>query len=908
MSDDVADRLTAALAYRYTIDRELGAGGMATVYLAHDVKHDRKVAVKVLHPELAAVLGSERFVQEIKTTANLQHPHILPLFDSGEADGFLYYVMPYIEGEALRDKLNRERQLGVEEAVRTATEVADALDYAHRQDVIHRDIKPENILLHDGRPVVADFGIALAVSAAAGGRMTETGLSLGTPHYMSPEQATAEKDLSNRSDIYSLGCVLYEMLTGDPPHVGSTAQQIIMKIVTEEVAPVTSVRKSVPPNVAAAIAQSLEKLPADRFERAAKFAEALQNVHFTRPATTQAAERRRPYTAIAATAVITSAVTAVAMLAVLGTRDDSTIQRSTAIERPITFSGRAANVSIAPDGLTLAYETPAGLVTRDVRGGIGNVVSSDWQGGVGGHPRWNADGSQILFGRMLGDPEWAIWAMPRLGGTPSPVLITKFESGQPLGDFVPFPDGERILVIRVLEPATAKPWLRIYTPPSDSSVGVEVDTGAIRVWDATVSPDNQWIAYVAERIDGSAFIGTVSVGGDRRNVAVEGGQDLTKWEEISSHPNWPLFRTVNWAAGNRLYYRRHGGRGMDIYVVEVDLRTGGAASLPRAVVQGLRRGTGFDVSRDASRLAYVGGVTRAHVHMMRLEAQGTGFRVRDATLTRGTGWNVVPRISPDGRRVAFVARTFDGADILVTGHDDLSFRRLSPLSQWRAVRDMEWSSDGEQLLAHVETAGGTHRLLIIDVADGRVTDLGEIPPLPVQMAWSPDGRFALYGNQDASQYLARDLTTGTTTAHFASVGDELIHARFSPDSRYVLAQDLALSELWISPIEGGEPLSIGRIHDGLGSPTAPRVIHWSPDGRIWILDPGSRTLATMPWTGGELQEVAELPELCAHEGMMSMTMDARVLLCSVVEREADVWVIDDFDPAVTGDDRSNDGG
>ncbi len=276
-------RLRAALADRYRLERELGAGGMATVYLAYDVRHERKVAVKVLRPELAAVLGAERFLQEIKTTANLQHPHILPLFDSGEADGFLYYVMPYIQGETLRDKLNRETQLGIEEAIKITTEVADALDYAHRQNVIHRDIKPENILLHDGRPMVADFGIALAVSAAAGGRMTETGLSLGTPHYMSPEQATAEKDLTNRSDIYSLGAVLYEMLTGSPPHVGSSAQQIIMKIVTEEVAPVTRARKSVPANVAAATGKALEKLPADRFGSAATFAEALNDPAFVLP-------------------------------------------------------------------------------------------------------------------------------------------------------------------------------------------------------------------------------------------------------------------------------------------------------------------------------------------------------------------------------------------------------------------------------------------------------------------------------------------------------------------------------------------------------------------------------------------------------------------------------------------------
>src|SRR5687768_13883680 len=275
------DRLTSALAGRYRVERELGAGGMATVYLAEDLKHKRKVALKVLKPELAAVLGAERFVQEITTTAALQHPHILPLFDSGsvpaghpesvpraergdgEGPSFLYYVMPFIDGETLRAKLDRDTQLGVDEAVRIVTNVADALDYAHRRGIIHRDIKPENILLHEGRPMVADFGIALAVSAAAGGRMTETGLSLGTPHYMSPEQATAEKEISARSDVYSLASVLYETLAGQPPHLGGSAQQIIMKIVTEQPAAVTQYRKSVPPNVAAAIAKGLEKLPAD---------------------------------------------------------------------------------------------------------------------------------------------------------------------------------------------------------------------------------------------------------------------------------------------------------------------------------------------------------------------------------------------------------------------------------------------------------------------------------------------------------------------------------------------------------------------------------------------------------------------------------------------------------------------
>jgi Tol biopolymer transport system component/tRNA A-37 threonylcarbamoyl transferase component Bud32 len=274
--NDLIASLRQSLADRYTIDRELGQGGMATVFLAHDIKHDRRVALKVLKPELAAVLGADRFVVEIKTTASLQHPHILPLFDSGTADGFLFYVMPFIEGETLRSKLDRETQFGVEEAIRITCEIADALDYAHRHGVIHRDIKPENILLHDGRPMVADFGIALALSAAAGGRMTETGLSLGTPHYMSPEQATAEKEITGRSDIYSLASMLYEMLTGEPPHMGKSAQQIIMKIIAEPVKPVTELRKSVPAHVADAVAQALEKLPADRFASAADFSAALQ--------------------------------------------------------------------------------------------------------------------------------------------------------------------------------------------------------------------------------------------------------------------------------------------------------------------------------------------------------------------------------------------------------------------------------------------------------------------------------------------------------------------------------------------------------------------------------------------------------------------------------------------------------
>jgi len=304
--NDTLERLKVALADRYALDRELGAGGMATVYLAQDLRHHRKVALKVLRPELAAVIGAERFLAEIRTTANLQHPHILPLFDSGQADSFLFYVMPYVQGESLRSRLEREKQLPVDDAVRIAREVAAALDYAHRHDVVHRDIKPENILLHDGQALVADFGIALALSTAGGARMTETGMSLGTPHYMSPEQAMGERDITARSDVYALGAVLYEMLLGEPPFTGPTAQAILAKVVTEKPASITARRDRVSAAVEEAVFTALETLPADRFASAAEFAQALTRERPARERPTAAHRRASPL--LAAVAVATGVV------------------------------------------------------------------------------------------------------------------------------------------------------------------------------------------------------------------------------------------------------------------------------------------------------------------------------------------------------------------------------------------------------------------------------------------------------------------------------------------------------------------------------------------------------------------------------------------------------------------------
>jgi rhodanese-related sulfurtransferase len=275
---DSLDHARSVFAGRYPIERELGRGGMATVFLAQDPKHNRRVAIKVLSPELAAVLGAERFLREIEIAAGLSHPHILPLYDSGQLDGMLFYVMPHIEGESLRKRLDREKQLPIDDAVRLAQQVASALDYAHRRDIVHRDIKPDNILLHEGHALVADFGIALAVRAAGGERLTATGLSLGTPYYMSPEQAMGDREIDARSDVYSLGCVLYEMLAGEPPFTGATAQTVVARILTEQPSSLRLMRGNVSVALERVVARAIARLPADRFATAGRFAEELERV------------------------------------------------------------------------------------------------------------------------------------------------------------------------------------------------------------------------------------------------------------------------------------------------------------------------------------------------------------------------------------------------------------------------------------------------------------------------------------------------------------------------------------------------------------------------------------------------------------------------------------------------------
>ncbi len=478
-------RLSIALTLRYRLERRIGEGGMATVYLARDVRHERNVAIKVLKPELAARLGSERFVQEIKVTANLQHPNILPLYDSGAADEFLYYVMPHVDGESLRAKIDRDRQLSVEETIQIARAVAAALDYAHEHGIVHRDIKPENVLLQRGQALVADFGIALAVSAAGGARLTETGLSLGTPHYMSPEQATGDRALDARSDIYSMGAITYEMLTGDPPHNAHSAQAVIAKILTEKPSPISQSRDLVPANVDAAVQRALAKSPADRFVRAAHFADALTNPGFRLPETGQvqiAAVHIAPRRTNRLWAVA-SATLAIGLLAGWLLRNVTSPRAGLGEARPSIFflpldSGAAfpGYPAVSPQGSKLVYPageagstrlflrnlddptpTPVprtegahsaffspngewvGFVTdqslKRIRLGAGSEeIIAPYVEGLAG-ATWRDDDT-IIFATL---PGGSLFEVPATGGTPKPLVIGErtFTSGFFFPHFLP---------------------------------------------------------------------------------------------------------------------------------------------------------------------------------------------------------------------------------------------------------------------------------------------------------------------------------------------------------------------------------------------------------------------------------------------------------------------------------------
>jgi hypothetical protein len=481
-----AIRLATALTERYRIERQLGAGGMATVYLATDLKHDREVALKVLRPELGAVLGDERFLAEIKITAKLDHPHILTLIDSGAASGFLYYVLPLVRGESLRDKLNKERQLSVEEAVAITRQVASALDYAHRHGVVHRDIKPENILLQEGEAMLTDFGIALAVKEAGGHRLTETGLSLGTPHYMSPEQATGDRQLDARSDVYSLAAVLYEMLAGEPPVTGPSAQAMIAKLMTERPTHLRVVRNSVPEAIDAAVAKALDKTPADRFASAGDFARALE----VKPTVAVPVQNGRrvgwPIVVGVLGVLLLAGVGLLFATGKLGKREAAYALRD---RNQLTFSGSVYASAITADGKQLGY------ITRQCTGAnCTYAVEIQDVGGTSTHRilegataayglEWSPDRRNLLFAGTVGG-RWGYHLVSALGGPPR--YLTS-------GAAMFWAGGDSLLVAPPVSGGDSVFHVRVTTLSGVVADSIRVAGPGVAVAGLSVMPGGRWI-------------------------------------------------------------------------------------------------------------------------------------------------------------------------------------------------------------------------------------------------------------------------------------------------------------------------------------------------------------------------------------------------------------------------------
>jgi len=480
------DRLKSALSDRYRIEREIGAGGMATVYLARDLKHDREVALKVLRADLSAVIGTERFLSEVRITARLDHPHILTLIDSGEAEGILFYVLPYVRGESLRSKITRERQLGVEEALSIAKQVASALDYAHERGVVHRDIKPENILLHEGEAVLADFGIALAVKEAGGNRLTETGLSLGTPQYMSPEQATGDRALDKRSDIYSLGAVFYEMLAGEPPVTGATAQAMIAKLLTERPVKLRVVRQTVSLEMEGATERALAKVPADRFSSAGEFVRAL-SAGSPQPVATAT---RGKWLWIAGGAAAAAVIATGLWMAGQGSAGPSRIPVTLSDRTQITSTGRVSFPDISDDGKTLAY------VVTDC-GAKGCRYAVEMQDVAGGPSRRLVEGATAIY-RVDISPDrrnvlvqgtfngtWASWLVSALGGAP------RFVAAAPVAFWA---GGDSLLYGRP-GPQAKERWILVAGLDGTPVDSIRVDIPGEAISDIAVVPNSQRFFY-----------------------------------------------------------------------------------------------------------------------------------------------------------------------------------------------------------------------------------------------------------------------------------------------------------------------------------------------------------------------------------------------------------------------------
>ena len=863
-----APRLVAALADRYAFERELGQGGMATVYLADDLRHHRKVAIKVLRPELAATIGPDRFFREIRIAAQLQHPHILPLLESGEAEGFLFYVMPFVDGQSLRDRLAKTGELPVHEAVKLLTEIVDALSYAHARGVVHRDVKPDNVMLSGRHALVMDFGVAKAVSEASGrNQLTTAGVALGTPAYMAPEQAAADPNLDHRVDIYAVGAMGYELLAGRPPFVGGTPQQVLAAHVTQVPDPVSRYRPGVSPALEATIMRCLAKRPADRFQTSDELLAQLEPLvtpsggmtpTSTRPIAGWKPEgRSRLWMGVAAAAVVAVAALAWVLRPADGRRAAVQLDRA-----QLTFTGNASAASISPDGERLAFAErecdSAGLCTQNIViqdiGGAGaaRIVSGAlavWR------TEWTGDGRHLLITGSF-DDAWGVFSVPTLGGQ-------RVRLGQ--GDATLLGNGDTTLVIWKL-PGDSVAWLRrVGTTDGRVYDSVPLPSPALQFPQLDGTADGKWFSVYTEsdaRITNRSALLLVDRTGTVRDSIV------------FSHDRGFFAQALPGSQAVVLFTASERGSGVDAVVYRFD-GSGRFAARPDTVLRSIAGSIG-GIGRNGQ-LILLDGTREFSVWSFRWDAfPRAEFSLKRLALS--TSLVVTGSISPDGERIFLVRSVMRGGrvvrqpsvmpadsgpertlgnpmqledwdwsrrdlivavnerDSLVVGTLDPGdgvFRRLRSL-EVEALQTLEALPDGG-FLYYPPMRNRIHRLAAPGLPDTSFA-------APQGMVWisgiepSPDGQsVAIAGwgdySTDSLAIFVMSLTDGSTRRIGTLTAEGVEPPRWLTDGTLVIPvfETRWTTALYRIPIDGGSPVRLGIV------PRFPGSYRFSENGRRGII-------------------------------------------------------------------------
>jgi serine/threonine protein kinase len=900
--------LVSALADRYRIEREIGAGGMATVYLTRDLKHDRDVAVKVLRPQLAAVLGVNRFLNEIRISARLDHPHILTLIDSGAANGFLYYVMPFVRGESLRVKLKRDKQLGIDEALEITRQIISALDYAHRQGVVHRDIKPENILLHEGEAVLADFGIATAVQEAGGSRLTESGLSLGTPQYMSPEQATGDCVLDARSDVYSMAAVLYEMLAGEPPHTGVSKRAVIAKLLTERPTRLRVIRDTVPETVDAAVAKALAKLPADRYAKAGDFARALASPSARAPAKRLWARSRK----LVPGAIVGTLVTAAAIAATVALSRKSA-PRPQPDKVQLTLTGNAGIPSLSSDGTRLAFReqqcNSAGckyqLVIQEIDGPNRLVLTSDleWIWSTG----WTDNDRFVVFAGSYGGSRRGLFAISSLRGEPRSIPYGWWHS---VGDTAYLSAGvvAEDVALRAKAPGGSRQrksvssggnsvgWIRrvsVHDGRTGDSVPVR-DVGD--VWyTLSLSPDRLLVISWKTR---QSFPELRLI--DRRGNVLDratprfgslGGFISTLWT--------PSMRKLVVGAQRDL-----SGTIWDFY--SLDITRSAIGRRVDTVLAGIETRNVQNLSLDGERLVYYAGPVESELSTIEVDLAATKpLAVTPHVWSRTT--IVRGRLSPAGDRVLVARDTPRGlrhtSQFLVIGRNGGGESPIAGALSVENLLDFDWSPDGARILYLQRMEGPQLRLMESDTTGRSPREMARFDESAIASSGDPgggrggsfhplaDGAVSIIASDRLSLSIIRRSKTDVTLRDPQLI-TEIHYVAQSPDAKSLAVggRSSTLDSIVVATVE----METGRFKRVAALPGEDLgAVTWLKDGGIIFVfrEPDGSYALYRVFPGRPAQKVGALPYSRAE---FSISSDGKHVAAFGYNDKTDIYMIRNF--------------